>query len=131
MKCKHCGSEIENKTIKIKELNIEVETEYSQKDIKIKNIKIPKGWRLLTLPEWIELYNNHQEKFKDLNKDSDEIVKQPIKDNEIKYPYWNVWLFGLDDGSVLGGNYRYLSCSYWVRGVRFCRDLKQTQEVEK
>ena len=130
MKCKHCGSEIENKTIKIKELNIEVETEYSQKDIKIKDIKIPNGWRLLTLPEWLELYNNHQKKFKDLNKDSDEIVQQPIESVKDKYPYWNVWWYDLDDGSVPGNRSLYYDDG--VRGVRFCRDLKKkSKEVEK
>ena len=117
----------DKKTIKIKELNIEVETECSQKDFLIKDIVIPKGWRLLTLNEWLELYNNHQNMFIDLDIRSDEIVKQPIKDNEGKYPYWNVWLCNLDLRSDLDGNFRNLYCNGRVRGVRFCKDLKENK----
>jgi hypothetical protein len=82
----------------------------------------------MTLAEFLNIYNNHFELFNwETDKYADEIVQQPIKDNEKEYPYWNVWLRGLVSGyrSGLLGDYRILYCDYRVRGVRFCRDVKK------
>lgn len=125
MKCKTCGHEIEE-LIKIPELTIEVERELHTEMNTVSLIQVPKGFRLLELSELIFIYNNYQDKFNwGEDKFFDEIVKQPIKD--CKYPYHNAWLRRLDDGngSVLVGNGRYLSYNDAVRGVRFCREVKE------
>ena len=110
------------KTIKIKELNLEVETELHTEMYTINKIKIPKGWRLLTLAEWILIYNKYEDKI-NYGGNPDEIISQPIDNNKDKYPYWNLW-FGDFGWSVLYGDWD-LSCDGRVRGVRFCRDLKE------
>jgi len=115
----------ENQWLKIPELNIEVETEYYDKDIVIKDIKIPEGCRLLTLSEFLVCYNKYRSKFKDIN-ETDEVVQQPIDEIKDKYPYWNVWLrglvgdnrFGIDGSGGLDDFNR-------ARGVRFCRDVRR------
>jgi hypothetical protein len=115
------------KTIEIKELNIEVEYEGHSEMNYVSKIEIPKGWRLLTLSEFLHIYNNYQDKFNwGMDKYADEIVKQPIKKSEKDYPYWNVWFRRLDGSrSGLNGNNRLLDNGYdRVRGVRFARDLK-------
>ena len=125
MKCKTCGQLLPKlfKTIEIKELNIEVEREYNQKDLRIKDLTIPKGWRLLTLNEFLVCYNKYRKKFKDLDK-TDEVVQNPIDGNKKKRPYWNVWFVYLVDRSGLGGG-RGLDYDGRVRGVRFCRDFSK------
>ena len=100
------------KTIKVKELNIEVEVEETQKGRSFREIKIPKGWRLLTGTEAMFLYENYQDKLK-LNW----FFVKPINN----YP---VVRFGV------GGNGADLVCSWNPDisdsglGVRFCRELK-------
>ena len=106
---------------------VEYETELHTDMNEISKIVIPEGWRLMTLAEFLNIYNNHFELFNwETDKYADEIVQQPIKDSEKEYPYWNVWLRGLVSGdrSELGGD-RDLYCSSRVRGVRFCRDVKK------
>ena len=87
-------------------------------------IKIPKGWKLITFGELMLLWNDYREDF-NFGKDNrfNEIVENPLKEKRKKYPYWNVWLAGLADGSGVCGYYRdssYLT----VRGVRFKRKVK-------
>ena len=127
MKCKECGHELKenkNKTIKIKELNIEVEIEYHQKDVSPKDIIIPKGWRLLTLNEFFVCYNKYSDKFKDLNNKTDEYVLQPIENIKQKFPYCNLWFDSVDNGSNLYLGNRDLSYSNRALGVRFCKEIK-------
>jgi hypothetical protein len=112
-----------NKTIKIKELNIEVETKLHTEMNRIDKIKIPKGWRLLTLSEWIFIYNKYKNNM-DYGGKPDEIVSQPIEENKDKYPYWNVWFGGLGYRSELLGFDGGLGSGLRVRGVRFCREMK-------
>ena len=59
-KCRICGQEINTPKglVNIKELNIKVETEIHHKGEELKNIKIPKGFRLLKVNEIIFLHNN-------------------------------------------------------------------------
>ena len=84
-------------------------------------IKIPTGKSLLTLSEFLEIWNNHRDKF-DFGGLPDEVVEQPLKENKEKYPYWNVWFRGLDSRSGLVGYVGGLcSGGGGVRGVRFCR----------
>lgn len=107
------------KTIKIKELGIEVETKIQQKGIYFKDIKIPKGWRLLKIDEIVFLFNNYKKK---LNMETTwEFFEQPFKLNKeeglVSRFYAN------PDDAVLscGRNPLY---SYSRLGVRFCKDLE-------
>ena len=68
------------KTIKIKELKIEVETEIHDKNKCLKDIKIPKGWRLLTMNKITWLHNSKYKKKLNLN-DTWEFFEQPFKFN--------------------------------------------------
>ena len=120
MKCKHCGHEIERETIKIKELNIEVETKIQQKGESFNKIKIPKGWRLLTMEEIKFLHNSKYKK--DLNLvDTWEFIEQPFELNKkndcvARFVAHSDWAgFGCDRGPGFRGS---------SLGVRFCRDLK-------
>ena len=119
------------KTIKIKELGLEIEKELHREMEIIKDIKIPKGWRLLNINEFLEIWNNHRSKFDFGGDRFDEIIKQPLKDKVKNYPFYNVWLYGLDGGSVLDGYSGILSCANGSRGVRFCRELKKQKETGK
>ena len=105
-------------TLIIKELKIEVETKIHDKDKCLKDITIPKGWRLLTSNEIIFLFNNYE---KELNlKDTWEFIEQPFKLNKEEgyvarfYAYSGRASFGCDwdpDNHFAG------------LGVRFCRDI--------
>jgi hypothetical protein len=72
----------------------------------------------------LECYNNYFDKM-DYGGVPDEIVLQPIDRNKDKYPYWNVWFRYLDSRSDFHGNSYRHELELWVRGVRFCRDLKK------
>jgi len=123
MKCKTCGSEIQEiqKTIKIPELKIEVETEIHNKDETLQNIEIPKGWRLLKISEIIFLFNN-KEYNKALNlKDTWEFIEQPFELNK-KNDY--VATFGADSGGADLFCVRGPLNARASLGVRFCRDIK-------
>ena len=124
MKCKICGHEHEIeelKTIKIKELKIEVETEIHDKNKCLEDIEIPEGWRLLRIDEIIFLFNNKKYN-KLLNlKDTWEFIEQPFELNK--------------ENSLVG---RFDAVSDWVildcdchpqvavasLGVRFCKEIK-------
>lgn len=108
--------------IKIPELNIEVETEFHQKDVGVNDIKVPEGWRLLTLNEWLICLNKHSDKFKDLNFKADEFVQQPIDKIKKDFPFCNVWLNSCDGGSDLNCGMWDFDWDHKVFGVRFCRD---------
>ena len=118
MKCPHCHKEIDLKNIKIKELKIEVETEIHDKGNMLKDIKIPKGWRLLTINEMVILSNNYS---KELNlEDTWEFIEQPFTKNK-EY----IARFGADSvgaGFYCGGCPADSGASL---GVRFCKDLKE------
>jgi len=95
------------KTLKIEKLGIEVDVEETQKGVAYKNIKIPKGKRLLKGWEAMYLYQNHQ---KELNLN------------------W-FWVDGvarftaIANVAVLGCNWNP-AYTYTGLGVRFCRELK-------
>lgn len=110
------------KTIIIKELGIEVETKLHLDMNIISKLQIPIGWRLLTLSEWIFIYNNYKNEI-DYGGNPDELVSQPIKEKETEYPYWNVWFRSLVRSGLNGYNWD-LPGDFRLRGVRFCRDLK-------
>ena len=122
---------MKKETIKIKELGLEIEKELHREVEIIKDIKIPKGWRLLTLSEFLEIWNNHRSEFNFGGDKFDEIIKQPLKDKIKDYPFYNVWLLRFDNWSELNGCNRNLYCDNWSRGVRFCRDLKKQKETGK
>lgn len=108
--------------IKLSTGTIEVEKNLHLEMNRRNLIKIPNGYRLLTLSEFLEIWNNHVDKL-EWGGLPDEIVKQPIKEIEETYPYWNIWLRRLDDGdrSGLNGDSRSLFYGNSVRGVRFVK----------
>ena len=110
------------KTIKIKELNIEVETEIHDKNKILSEIRIPKGWRLLTVNEIIWLHNSKYKKQLNLE-DTWEFIKQPFKINKdyvARFGAISVWA-GLDCDRNSGIRDDSL-------GVRFCKDIKETKQ---
>ena len=120
MKCKLCGAEIitPTKTIKIKELKIEVETQIHDKGNKLSDIKIPKGWRLLKAQEVITLHNKYA---KELNMlDTWEFTEQPFELNKQKS--YVARFIAFSDRAFLfrGRDPEYSSSSL---GVRFCKDI--------
>ncbi len=125
MKCKECGHEIQENInwVSIPELNIEVSKELNQKDICMKDVKIPTGMRVLTLQEIN--YITSSKKYSKLIKFEDcEFFKQIFKINERKYPYSVLYLCR---GRVLDLDARYddLAYSYSNGRVRFCREIKK------
>ncbi len=120
-KCKSCGQEIvtiQSKTIKIKELGIEVETKIHDKNKILSDIKIPKGWRLLKADEIIFLFNNYE---KELNLSNTwEFIEQPFTKFKDKY----VARFSA------GSDWALLYCDWLPQGsrsslgVRFCKQIK-------
>lgn len=122
MKCKTCGhEEKEYQPTKLFRIgNVEFETETHDFDKCLKDIEIPKGWRLWTYREAIENHNNHK---KELNlKDCWIFIEQPFKENK-------------ENGYVAGlytvSSWAYLYC-FWdpsvhvgSLGVRFCREVKR------
>jgi len=118
MKCKLCGSEIAelNKTIKIKELGIEVDFAQQQNNNLFSELVIPQGWRLLKLKELDIVMNYIQQNKLDIWS----YFEQPI--NEFKGKF--VARFEADSGGA------YLDCGrdpdnrLSSLGVIFCRDLK-------
>ena len=118
MKCKTCGHEIENKTIKVD--GVEYETETHDFNKKLSDIEIPKGWRLWTSEECIKL-NNKVKLRKQLNlEDCWFFIEQPFLFNN-KLVAW----FSANSDRA------YLNCSggpaytYSSLGVRFCRSVKK------
>ena len=108
------------KIIKIPELKIEVEAEIHDKGKLLRDIKIPKGWRLLRIEEISYLFNKENYKgLLSLNK-TFEFTEQPFEVNKEKR--LGSW-FSADSG------WAYLDCginpSYSDAGlgVRFCREI--------
>jgi len=122
---------MKKETIKIKELGLEIEKELHREMGRFKDIKIPKGWRLLTISEFLEIWNNHRSKFNFDGDRFDEMIKQPLKDKVKNYPFYNVWLDRLDYWSGLNGANWGLDYDLGSRGVRFCRELKKQKETGK
>lgn len=126
MKCKTCGSEVPEEpkeTIKIPELKIEIETKIHDKGKILKDVNIPKGWRLLTVSEVIFLSNNQKYR-KLLNMvDTWEFIEQPFDFNRSKQ-----YVAGFNADSDRAGLYcnwnpRYSDPSL---GVRFVRDKRRS-----
>ena len=119
MKCPHCHKETDLKNIKIKELKIEVETEIHDKGNMLKDIKIPKGWRLLTDKEITYLHNSKYKKQLNLN-ETWEFIKQPFKLN--KKEGYVARFYADSGGAVLGCGWNPVG-RVGSLGVRFCKDL--------
>lgn len=100
------------KTIKVKELNLEVEKEETQQGTAFKDIKIPKGWRLLKGWEAMFLWENYRDK-----SNMDWFVCKPIK------PF-SVAKFLADSSRAFFYCIRGSGFSDSRLGVRFCRELK-------
>jgi len=117
----------EQKLIKIKMPYgiIEVQKNFDQKDLMIKDIKVPDEFRFLTFDEFRECYLNNFNKF-NWGKRLDEICLNPFAKKGDKYIYWNMYkrLARLDGDSAVCG-YGDLDGDGTVRGVRFCKDVKK------
>ena len=122
MKCKLCGAEIitPTKTIKIKELKIEVETQIHDKGNKLSDIKIPKGWRLLKAQEVITLHNKYAKELNMLV--TWEFIEQPFELNKQKS--YVARFVAVSDGAYLycGRGPEFSGSSL---GVRFCKDITE------
>ena len=110
------------KLINIKGIG-EVEQEYHFKNIKLKDIKVPKGMRILKIEELLKLWNEHREKFDWGGDKFDEVIENPFKEFRTKYPFYNLWFRCVGDGSVLYGG-RDLGYGSGARGVRFVKSKK-------
>ena len=105
------------KTIKIKELNIEVEAEIHDNGKSLPDIKIPKGWRLLTMNEIRYCHSNYRERLA-LNH-TWEFIEQPFDSLKgSKTAWFYAGSFGID--FVCFWNPLVSVASL---GVRFCRKL--------
>jgi hypothetical protein len=106
--------------------NVEYETELHTDMNYISKIKIPKGWRLLTITELLNLWNNYRNYFDFGKKDGvDEFIQQIFKDLKKKYPVANLWFNAPQYRSYLYCGNRSLYYDDYALGVRFCRDLKE------
>lgn len=130
MKCKTCNQEVKQigATIKVKELNIEVQTKVTQKNVGFDNLVTPKDWRLMTYIEAVELANSDFAKVLKMDGSSlvdDFFIQQPFNLNK-KNGY--VAGFSADsDGAVLNC-FRNPQYSNSDLGVRFVRDIKQVNK---
>ena len=123
VKCEKCNQEIiEQKTIKIKELNIEIEKEIHNKGEILADIKIPKGWRLLKYSEIAFLYEN--EKYRhELSLDSAwEFIEQCNSKEKEKGTVARFYSGSDGAGLYCGGN---PGDSDRALGVRFCREIEE------
>ncbi len=117
MKCPHCKKETSSSIVEFKTLKIEVDFEQKFNGKKFKDIKIPKGWRLLKLRELDQVMNYIQENSLDIWS----FFEQPIKNFKNK----KVARFYADS------DWCNLNCDGDSRdsdsdlGVIFCRDLKK------
>lgn len=111
--------------IKLSTGTIEVEKKLHTNMKYAKDIKIPDGFRLLELNEFIELINNHYETFWS-KEEFDEWIAQPLKVNKVKYPFKNIYGSAVDEDdnrSRFLGYYWDDNCVSYAFGVRFCRSL--------
>jgi hypothetical protein len=108
------------KTIKIPKLKIEVETEIHDNGRWLKDIKIPKGWRLLKVNEIFWLRNSKYRDKLNLLK-TWEFIEQPDKIS--KKNGYVARFIAYSVRAVLSCN-RYPDFSNSALGVRFCRELK-------
>ena len=108
----------EKRLLKIPELNIKVETEIHDKGKCLKDIKVPKGMRLLKIDEIIFLYDNY---CKELNlKNTWEFIEQPFKNNKS----YVARFYADSDWASFNCN-RDPSYSDSYLGVRFCKEVKK------
>ena len=111
-------------TIKIPQLNIEVETKLRKPMTYLEAEKLCKnGWRMLNILEAGYIHDN--ELIKDFAKETEWIQHFSKKMRKKGYGYYiYLWFSGLDvSRSSLGGDDSWLVSDYGVRGVRLCRDL--------
>jgi len=105
------------KTIKIPQLNIEIERELRPKVYK-KDLKIPKRWRLLTFSEFAYISEN----------DLLPLVKEDRQWGTSKGKVADLYSGGFDGGlDVFAyGDGGFVDRCFF--GVRFCRDLKKVKK---
>ena len=124
MKCKECRQEVSEptKTMRIKELNIEVEKEIHNKNETLAQAmkSCPKGWRLPTYTELQWLRNSKYCKKLNLV-DTWEFVEQP--DEISKKIGYVAWFYAYSDLAGLDC-YRDPHVSGSSLGVRFVRKIK-------
>jgi len=115
-KCEKCNQEIPNKTVVFKDLKIEVDFIQQQNNKMLKDIKIPKGWRLLRFNELDAVMNfcvdNKLQVWS--------YFEQPIKIFKNKY----VAGFGADSGWVDLICDRNPTLTIAGLGVVLCKDVK-------
>lgn len=117
------------RTIKIG--NLEIEKELHTDMIHKKDIKIPKGWRLLSYPELLNIWFNHRNKFvfSENNERFDEFCSNPDKKWINQYPILNAYggsalddKWGFDSRLGIGGfDWVGYAVGYGF-GVRFVRE---------
>jgi len=115
MKCKLCGHETEvKKTIIIN--NVEYELEQHDNNKMLKDIKIPKGWRLLLPSEAMMLYEKGL-----INETFWFFVQQTNEEEKFK---GNVARFNTDSVGAYLNCYGNLAFTYSSLGVILCREVK-------
>ena len=114
LSCNTINRRFEMKTIKIPELKIEVEKELRPEVYK-KDMKIPKGWRLLKGYEYLYLAEN-------------KII--PVYDEDRQWVTLGNNVASLNSGRYIDDDRLHVYGDDWVGdggyafGVRFCRSLK-------
>jgi len=123
-KCKYCGQEIKDKPKWVK-LNskVEVETAIHDFGIVFNDIIIPKGCRLLTYNELIELANNENLKKMIFPEYNGIYIEQFYEQNKGKYCA-TAWL-GCNVSDFYLYAYNFLYLNFAARGVLFCRNIRR------
>lgn len=124
MKCKYCGHELKENLVKIPKLKIEVQEKVHSFNTSFENLEIPKGMRLLTYIECVEIHNDLKLRKKLGFGDIWIHIEQSFKLNKKK---------GLVARFYADSDYCDLYCdgdsvnSYSDLGVLFCRDCSQVK----
>jgi hypothetical protein len=126
MKCKTCNQEVKEITETLTIGNVIFEKNTHDFDKCLKDIVIPKDWRLWTYQEAIENYNNHK---KELNLQGCWFfIEQPFKENKEKG--YVARLCANSDEAYLHCN-RDPSIHSGSLGVRFAKDIKKVKNTKK
>lgn len=123
MKCKTCNQEVKEITETLTIGNVIFEKNTHDFNKCLKDIVIPKGWRLWTHLEAIENFNHYKDK---LNlKGCWFFIEQPFKENNKKG--YVAWLFANSGRAFL---FCYGDPTYHVGslGVRFAKDIKKVKK---
>ena len=124
-KCEKCGREViePQTTIKIKELNIEVEKDIHEKGKSFDRLICPNGWRLLKVEEIVFLANSkYAEELKMFSGEDDFFFEQPFEKNKEEKL---VAGFGANSDGAYLDCYRDPVNSYSSLGVRYCKEISK------